>query len=364
MTELTINNTLIETEIKKTSFGTIIFLKSKYGISQKESISNDGTTIVASTVDDERGNYKLVYTIITSNDDVTVEHYQEVGILPKLFKSPSNDFWTSIVIYNPGKELETSLPIFERTNYIMPKPNRPFTGEFIGITNDSSYFLSVDSYTSTKIDKLLRIEFKDEIIKKKHNLKIDFPKNNKISINENEIHLVAFNETHLLHRQIDNAANIIRQRNIDVDCRLFEILTLNFTNNSKLITYKVGEFSLLEIDENGKVNSKILIDIHQRIYSMWPAEKIDNNTFIIRFTAEINSGWLIIKNNELTECFLHKEKGYSDILSSEKIELGFENLAISSLNKTTEMSYAITFYPITDRTVKNDTVIVLNRQVK
>ena len=41
-----------------------------------------------------------------------------------------------------------------------------------------------------------------------------------------------------------------------------------------------------------------------------------------------------------------------------------KNLAIWSVNKTTENAYAVVFQPCTDRETKNKELIILNRKIK
>ena len=67
----------------------------------------------------------------------------------------------------------------------------------------------------------------------------------------------------------------------------------------------------------------------------------------------------------MLELFYSKgEKGYKNLLTNEVLEMERKNLVISSINKTNENSYAIVFYPMTDRQNKNKEIIILNREIK
>ena len=65
------------------------------------------------------------------------------------------------------------------------------------------------------------------------------------------------------------------------------------------------------------------------------------------------------------EIFYGKElKGYKNLLTNEVLEMGNENLIISSINKTKDNSYAIVFYPVNNQQNKNEKLIILNRALK
>lgn len=354
-----------KTKVLNTDFGTLTTLIAEIQISAKESISFGGKTLMSNYVYKENETYNLIYTIIDTNGNI--EHFAEDdGILPRLFLSPNGENYVSIVPYHPDKVLEISIPVFNRENIELPKGNRPFVGEFIGISNQFSIFYGVDIWSDTKPDKILAIEFNKELIKKKHNIKVPLPRNNKIFIENNEIHLLSKNGNTWLHRQIDEKGNEIRQRNLDTNQKFFrQILNLSFNKNSYLLAQEKGKIIIEKIDENGKSLSIELIDITDPFFNTWQPVKISENTFVTQFNGEFGNGWFTTKNDQLLEIFYSKDqKGYKNLLTNEVLEMERENLAISSINKTNESSYAVVFYPITDRQSKNKELIILNREIK
>lgn len=347
-----------------TDFGLLTTLLAEVEVSTKNSISIDDKTLMANYIYKENDTYNLVYTLIDANGN-TESFIEEDGILPTLFLSPNQENYVSIVPYHPTKELEISIPIFNRENTELPKGNRPFEGDFIGVSNQFSIFYDVDFWSDTKPDKMLSIEFKNNLIKKKHNVKIPLPRNNKIFINNNEIHLLTDSGNTWLHRQIDEKGKELKQRKLQLTQDNFhQILNLSFTEDSHLITQKKGKVSIEKIDIQGNCRSIDLIDIKDPFYNTWQPLSLSENTSITQFNGEFGNGWFTIQNDQLLEFFYSKgQKGYKNLLTNEVLPMDSENLAISSINKTKQNSYAVVFYPMTDHPTKNKTILVLNRVV-
>lgn len=354
-----------KTTIQETDFGVITRLVADVEVSAKDSILFGAKTLMTNYVYNENGTYNLIYTIINT-DGVTESFAEDDGILPTLFLSPKGDNYVSIVPYDPDKELEISIPVFNRENTALPKGNRPFKGDFIGVSAQFSIFYDVDIWSDTKPDKILAVEFKDDAIKKKHNIKVPLPRNNKIFIENNEIHLLAKDGDRWLHRQIDEKGNVIRQRRIETKQRYFrEILSLSFDRNSYLLTQTKGKIIVEVIDQNGAGNTVELMDITDPFFNTWQPVKVSENTFVTKFNGEFGNGWFTTRNDQLLEIFYSKgEKGYKNLLTNEVLQMDHENLVISGLNKTDDNSYAVVFYPMVDRTTKNKTLLILNRKVK
>ncbi|WP_103864426.1 hypothetical protein [Aquimarina sp. I32.4] len=357
--------TPFKSSIKKIDLGVLTTLSTDVEVSTKDSISFEEKTLSANYIYDEEGSYSLVYTVITT-DGNSESFVENDGILPTLFLSPNQETYISVVPYHPNKELEISIPVFNRENIELPKGNRPFTGKFIGILNQFSIFYDVDMWSDTKQDKLLAIEFKDDKIKKKHNLKVDLPRNNKIFIAGNEIHLLAKNDKKWLHRQIDEKGNVKHQRHILPNQEFFwQILCLSFEEYSYVLCEENGKISIEIISTDGTSKTKELITIKDEFFNTWQPIKISKNTFITQFNSEFGNGWLTTKNDQLLEIFYSKgENGYKNLLTNEILEMDKRDFVISSINKTTENSYSVIFYPMTDRQSCNQELIILNREIK
>ena len=354
-----------ESVIKKTDFGIITILETEVEISAKESILFDEKSLLTNYIYTKDETYNLIYTIIDKEGN-TENFIEDDGILPTLFLSPNQGNFVSVVPYHPDKELEISIPVFNRENTEIPRGNRPFTGKFIGTSNQFSLFYDVDIWSDKKPDKLLAIEFKAEAIKKKHNIKVALPRNNKIFISDNKIHLLAKDTNGWLHRQIDEKGVVINHRLISLNQDFFwEILSLSFEQNSYILCEENGKLSIETISINGKSENIELIDIKDEFYNTWQPIKISENTFVTRFSGEFGNGWFTTKNDQLLEIFYSKGvQGYKNLLTSEILQMENDKLVISSINKTTDNNYAIIFYPMTDRKIKNNKLIILNRGIK
>lgn len=353
-----------KTTVQKTDFGTLTKLQAELGVSTKDSISLGEKCLLANYVYKEDDTYNLVYTIIETSGNVE-SFIEDDGILPTLFLSPNGDNYVSIVPYHPDKELEISIPIFNRENIKLPKGNRPIVGEFIGISSQFSIFYDTNNYTGLKQDKILAIEFKNNAIKNKHNIKVPLPRNNKVFINNNEIHLLSKDGGAWLHREIDELGSLKRERKIIAKKEYFwQILSLSFVENSYILCEENGQISIEVISGENNCRSVELIDIGDEFYNTWYPKEISKNTFIMRFNSEFGNGWLLTRNDQLLEIFYSKGlKGYKNLLTNEFLEMKEENLVISSINKTKENSYAIVFYPRTERQTKNKELIILNRVI-
>lgn len=355
-----------KTTIKNTEFGIVTKLTAEIGVSASiENISFSKKTIVANNVYKENETYDLVYTIIDT--DGNAESFVEAdGILPTLFLSPNQENYVSIQPYDPNKELEVSIPIFNRENTELPKGNKPFGGDFIGTTHQFSIFYDVDIWSNTKPDKMLAIEFKNDAIKKKHTIKVPLPRNNKVFIANDEIHLLAKDGTIWLHREIDELGNLKRERKIQPKQDYFwQILSLSFSENSYVLCRENGKVTIGIISPDNTFETIELIAIGDDFFNTWQPVKIAENTFVTRFNSEFGNGWFTTKNDQLLEFFYGKgEKGYKNLLTNNVLEMEYENLIISGINKTNENSYAVVFYIKTDQKVKNKELIVLNREIK
>ncbi|WP_077405784.1 hypothetical protein [Cellulophaga omnivescoria] len=350
---------------QESSFGVVTTLEIPNGISVKNSISYKDQTLVASYAYNEDGGYNLVYTII-DNKGKAENFKEEDGVLPTLFFSPSLENYVSVVPYHPSKQLEISIPLFNREETKLPKGNRPFTGKFIGVSNQFSIFYDVDIWNDKKPDKLLAIEFKDNILKKKHNIKVPLPRNNKIFIQNNEIHLLSNAGTTWLHRQIDEKGKEIKRREFIASTNFFrEIISLSFDSNSFVLTEENGKLSIETISVNATCTSKLLVDIKDELFNTWQPEKINVNTCIVRFNAEFGNGWLVIKKDKILELFYSKDtRGFKNLINGEVIEFSYSNLIISNINKTSDNGYAVVMYPVVERKEKNKEMLVLQRKLE
>lgn len=348
--------------IDELSLGLITTLKIPNEVSIKNSISCKKQTLVASYVYNEDGGYNLVYTIIDATGKIE-NFVEDDGILPTLFLSPSLENYVSVVPYHPNKELEISIPLFNREETKLPKGNRPFTGKFIGVSNQFSVFYDVDIWNDKKSDKLLAIEFKGNVLKKKHNIKVPLPRNNKICIQNNEIHLLSNTRTTWLHRQIDEKGKEIRRRELQASTNFYrEIISLSFTSDSYVLTQENGKLSIETVSVDAICMSKMLVDIKDDLFNTWQPEKISNNTCVIRFNTEFGNGWFTIRGNEILELFYNKDvKGFKNLISGEIIEFSYSNLIISNINKTKDNGYAVVLYPVVERKEKNKEMFVFQR---
>jgi len=363
MNELIYDENVLESEVRQTSFGILTYLNNKSSIAYKSQIGNNDETIIASYVYGPNTSYDLVYTRI-DNAGKVLGHYKELdGILPTLFKSPANIIWISIVPYHPDKEMEITIPLFDRSSFELPKSNRPFAGEFLGTTQNSAHFISCDNFSPNKPDKFLRIEFKNGLIKKKHNFKIELPSQNNGIIIDNQIHLLGIDGSIAIHRILDENGKTTEQREFPIGSYYFtKIVSLSFTETSKTISISKGCIYLISISPSNEVSERLLLNIGHDIYYLWNGIELSNGKLLFRFTHEKGNGWFVINNDKIIECFIQGEQnGYKNLISEELINLGYDDTILSGANRTSENGYALSFYPRTETNVPNNTLIILSR---
>lgn len=353
-----------ESDTEMTSFGRVTRLQAEEGVSVQDSISFEGKSLMAIYDYKDNGTYDLVYTVV-DGEGGTKSFLEPDGKLPTFFAGPNGDAHVSIVLHDPDKELEISIPVFNRERIERPKGNRPFVGKFIGTCNQFAIFYDVDPFSPSKPDKLQGIEFKNGVIRKKHNSKISVPGNNKIFIGNNEIHLLARMGEGYVQRQIDESGKEIRQRSIAARPKVFkEALSMSFDQYAYLLSQEGGMIAIEKIDAEGKGEVVELIDIGDPFYSTWKPVEISANTFVTRFTTEWGNGWLTTKEDKLIEIYYGKgDEGYKNLITGESLKLGNGKYIISGINKTGDDSYAVIFYPFTDRNTKNREVVILNHSV-
>ncbi|MDN2672143.1 hypothetical protein OX459_12145 [Janthinobacterium sp. SUN026] len=351
--------------ITQGNWGTMTTLVAEVGVSTKDSIAFGEKTLLTNYVYQKSGVYHLIYTVV--GIDGGIDNYlEDDGILPTLFLSPDQENYVSVIPYHPDKELEISIPIFDREDVEMPKGNRPCTGKFIGTTQAYSIFHDVDIFDNNKPDKILAIEFINGKLRKKHNAKIPLPASNIIAICDKAIHLLANDGSLLLHREIDEKGNVTRSREIDAkDIDVLQILSSSFDKDSYLLAQDKDKIIIEKINAAGASEIIELVDFADPLYSTWLPVEIADDTFVMRFTSEFGNGWLTTKNDELLEIFYSKdEQGYRNLLTNELLSIPRDNLIISSINKTSDRAYAVVLYPMADDNAGNAELIVLNRRLQ
>lgn len=351
-----------QASVTPTGHGVLTTLTVDTSLSAKESIASGEKSLLTNYVYREDGTYQLVYTLV--DRDGQTEHFAEDdGILPTLFLSPQQHAWVSIVPYHPDKELEISIPVFRRELVEPPKGNRPFVGDFIGCTQTASIFHDAD-WSDTKPDKMLVMQFEHGLLKKKSNLKLALPGNNKVAITDSTIQLLAHVDDDWLHREIDEQGNELRRRTLAA-CGIYclQLLELSFDADSYLLAQHEGSIVSVKIDMAGQSEITNLIAFEDEFFNTWRPVAIGGDMLVTRFNCEFGNGWLTTRKGQLIELYYSKgENGYRNLLNGEVLELPRDNLVISSLNRTADGAYAVVMYPMAgdDQNVRQ--LLILNRQ--
>lgn len=352
-----------QASVTATSHGKLTTLTVATSLSAKESIASGEKSLLTNYVYREDGTYQLVYTVV--DRDGQAEHFaEEDGILPTLFLSPWREAWVSIVPYRPDKELEISIPVFQREQVELPKGNRPFVGDFIGSTETAAIFHDAD-WSDTKPDKMLVMQFENGLLKKKSNLKLALPGNNKVALTGSAIQLLAHVDDNWLHREVDEQGNELRRRSIAANGMYgLQILSLSFDGDSYLLAQHAGSIVTVKIDTSGNSELINLIAFEDEFFNTWRPEAIGDDTFITRFNCEFGNGWLTTRKDRLIELYYSKDAGgYRNVLNGEVLQLPHDNLVISGLNRTAPGAYAVVLYPMAGDDDHVRQLLILNRSL-
>lgn len=340
-----------KTHISELPGGRLVRLELAQGLSFKDSIVSERGLLLAYTAYHKRSTNQLIYSLIDEQGSTT-SFVEAEGILPTLFLAPDATSYVSLIPYHPDKELEVSIPIFDREGHKLPKGNRPFLGDFIGTLGANSLFFECDPWSSGKPDKLLYMAFKDGQLKKKKQVKIPLPRKNKRYVDALGLHLFgrAEEEGTWLHRLLDAEGQVVRQRELHSDRAFYrEVVELSFDAVSYLLAEEEGGSLLLEcVQPDGRIERKLLYSFGDFLYNTWPPVKVAEDTYVIRFNDGFGNGWLTINKGELLELFYNKDvaKGYRNLLTDELLDLGQGQLILADIQPCSE-GYAAIFYPST-----------------
>ena len=337
----------------------IMTIEAKYQLSVRQQIDHQENTLLAIYLYNKSGDYTLSHYLVNKEGEMSSLPVNK-GILPTYFKSPENETWVSQIEFQNGKEVEQSLPIIANSSIKLPKTGADLKGDYVGSNTHSSFFLNIDIFSEKKQDILIRFDFENKTIKKKQKIKIDFPKWNKIQINNNEIQLFSEFENSFLHRKISDNGEITARRTLTLKkFTLFEAINLDFENTTQIIGIdQENQIILYCFNKNGDTTETTLFQSKQEIYALWSPVKIADKKWIFRFTQENGNGWFVLDNEAITAFYINDEESYVDQISGEKIQLLQNNLVISGLSKNEENSYTLSFY---HRDIKNKIWLVTQK---
>ncbi|RSD27803.1 hypothetical protein [Mesobacillus subterraneus] len=294
------------------------------------------------------GEYLNLYLELDSTGNILKVLKETEGMMPTLFIAPNNSVWCTL---GDTEEKEIILPLSKRQELGNVKKYRPFVGEWLGTFNNMVLFYTNDSF-GNKPDQLMKLEFKDNSLKKREVLKIDKPINNKMITQREYIQMIAWDKGNLLHRKMDFKGNIIQERSINVDdMELNDVVgvRLSFDEESTLIGFNDNTLFILFINSIGGITKKNLIELEATFYNILDLKIIDTENNLVSFVGEEFNGWALINNNIIAECFVGYEGNsfYKDIISDKIIEFpkrGNDKLVISGIGENKSNTYQVVIY--------------------
>lgn len=349
-----------------TPFGLITTIKTLFALYAVDSCwSKKGVLLVNYILENENESIssRLVYTFIDERGEIK-EIIGGNDKLPILFISPKKE---NCVLLQ--QERSEQLCVFSVNDALKKEQlmhqEKLDSIRFAGIVKSNSIFYGVDIWNENREDVLFSINFQDDKVQSEVFQKIPFPKGNKISVRQDEIHLITEVESGWLHRQLDEEGKELKERILDFDLPfVHEALILSFTSNSYLLTEENGEIGIVEIDLMGDCSYGKLYDIGDEFFGTWFPVQINKNTSVVQFTTEFGNGWLVVKEDELLELFYNKNKqGYRNLLTNEVLYIGDNDLTMSSISPSGDNKFGIIFHPRKRRKEYYNEIYILQREL-
>lgn len=332
-----------------------------FSLKQSAAAGND-QTLHAFYLYDRQDNYKVLYALLDATGNITQVLHEQEGILPALFHAPGGELWASVSPYHPDKELETFLPVFNRSAAAPLKPGRPFPADFVGAIEKTVISWNEDPFSDKKPDKVQLLHFEEGAIVKKSDFKVEMPKSNKPFITNGQLHLFHQEPEDILHRVMDLKGNILASHSFPFAFDHFQPLSASPEGAVSLFYMNEdGAIGIFDVPAQGAGSATSLLTTDLDFYSTWPPVWLDQNTFLVKFTHEEGNGWLVIRHRTMVECFVQGKTGgvYSDLVSGNDLRLHNKALVLSDAARQTEGSYTISFYPEPGKSQKNEKAILL-----
>jgi len=195
---------------------------------------------------------------------------------------------------------------------------------------------------------------------------VPMPKGNKVWVQNNEIHLITEVESGWLHRQLNEEGIEVRRRVLEFDFPfVHEALRLSFDDKSFLLCEEYGEIGIVEIDEEGNCLFGDLYDLGDEFFGTWHPQAITATTSAVQFTTEYGNGWLVIDSDNLIELVYNKNKtGYENKLTKEVLNLGTNDMILSSISAITDNQIGLIFHPRKARKEVNNKLYVLQHTIQ
>jgi hypothetical protein len=344
MEELLKIKDLTEPRIIKNEGYILTYLDIEQRLSHLYQIDHEGESLAAFKFHDKKDSFKTIYLLAGTNGKIYETYHEKNGDLSCFFKSPSGRLFVSVILHYNNKKHQILLPVFDRKRYMKAKPDPLFSGDFIGNADNLSLFLRGDELVNDRQDRLLRIQFDNDRIRKKGLVKIELPSNNLTFIENGRLHLLGRYVQKLIHRIVSPEGTLIKQREIDIKGYVsYRVLSLSFDKPSIIIAIKDDSIYLISIYPDNEFTEEKLISHGKIIEYLGNGIEITGG-YLFGFTHKSGNGWFVIKEKRIIECYIHDdEKGYRDLISNNFIDIGYIDIILNGANKTADNGYMLCF---------------------
>lgn len=297
---------------------------------------------------DNKGNYNVEYIFVSAVGEL-LETYQETeGVMPKLFSDTDNNLWVSLTSIKHEGIKEIVLPLEGRERIKKIITAREFPIDITMSEGKSVMFYNYDIFNVGKPSKLCKFIFDDNNLYKTRKIhKINLPVANLALMNSEGIHAVYHNEEGVIHSILNENGEIQKNRKLEINKNyMLELLNISFERNSTFIGVSDNKMFFIEIDIEGRViaeNLLLKLPENESFYNLFKPKSLSEDRFIVSFNYETGNGWIVIENGQPSECYIKSSefKGYTNIISNDKIELNIDNSIINGFIVFNEETYGV-----------------------
>lgn len=334
---------MVQFEIEHIAGGILYTLSCKSQIGYVDQIDRHGETVIAIDMQNDRREFYTCFLLIKA--DGSTDYVAHLGDeSPNLFKDPDGEILIVIDQSVKNKSRQITKPLFNHNLGVEGVITRDFGCNCAGFIGDSAY-----SSRGRKIDK---IDFeRGKIVKVSSK---NFRSLVNVTIINDQLHILTESEENeLTHQLVDEKYKTLLSRSFQTPhTDNYQPVEVGFDITTTLLAYKEGSsvFELWTLQPDNRFSSKELLNLENEIDILYNGVLLESGATLFCFASEKESGWMLIKNGVLLECFIGNGNLFQSKLDKSLIALSSdERWIVGGANATKGNGYALGFYPSRDK---------------
>ncbi|MDP4268049.1 MAG: hypothetical protein Q8880_11510 [Bacteroidota bacterium] len=299
------------------------------------------------------GTYDTDYIFLDQNMNIIDCLKENEGVMPSFITAPDESIWVRLTSTNTDKIRESILPLECRDRIVKENLMTEFVDHYSISGKDGNILFSKDIFNDKKPDKMCRLIFdKNNLLKSRKVSNLPLPSKVMPALSGELLQISnALRPDKILHREIDFDMNIVRSREINLGLEYDFVFSINLSFDNEctfFLTIGNGMYQV-KVDKNGDaIETKSLVSVencNDYFYNIWAPSLIDKEVYAVRFNYESGSGYAIVKNNEIFECWTNEDDTsiYKDLVTGAAIDLNSSNLKLCEIISISNEKYALFF---------------------